>query len=154
MKTLSLFMQSSLQFQKDTQQVLLANQQSLHANAQSIAKLEVQVGQLATTLNEREKGKLPSQPVANPNGQCEIGSNSNQGQYHEQAKSIITLRSGKQIDNRIEVPGDESNSKAEDQDEAERHTHASKVQKLSDSPRATKVPPYVPKAPFPQRLTP
>ncbi|MGV7343219.1 hypothetical protein PJI17_31465, partial [Mycobacterium kansasii] len=109
--------------------------------AQSIAKLEVQVGQLATTLNEREKGKLPSQPVANPKGQYEIGSNSNQGQYHEQAKSITTLRSGKQIDNKIEMPGDESNSKTKDQDETERYTNASKVQKLFDSPRATNVPP-------------
>ncbi|TVU64925.1 hypothetical protein, partial [Cobetia crustatorum] len=107
--TLSLFMQSSLQFQKDTQQTLLANQQSLHANAQSIAKLEVQLGQLATALNEREKGKFPGQPVANPKGQYEIGSNSNQEQYHEQAKSIITLRSGKQIENNVEMPKEESN---------------------------------------------
>lgn len=147
-------MQSSLQFQKDTQQTLLANQQSLHANAQSITKLEVQFGQLATALNEREKGKFSGQPVANLKGQYEIGSNSNQGQYQEQAKSITTLRSGKQIDNRVEMPRDESNSKAKDQDKAERHTNASKVQKLSDSPRVADVPPYVPKAPFPQHLAP
>jgi uncharacterized coiled-coil protein SlyX len=35
---------------------------------QSIAKLEVQMGQMANTLNKREEGTLPSQPVANPNG--------------------------------------------------------------------------------------
>jgi hypothetical protein len=33
---------------------------------QAIAKMEVQMGQMANHLSEREKGKLPSQPVPNP----------------------------------------------------------------------------------------
>ena len=85
------------------------------------------MGQLATTLSEREKGKFPSQPVANPKGQYEIGSNSNQEQYHEQAKSIITLRSSKQIENKVEMLREESKSNSYDRNEAERHTSASKV---------------------------
>jgi hypothetical protein len=35
-------------------------------NTQAIAKLEMQMGQLANHLGERDKGKLPSQPVTNP----------------------------------------------------------------------------------------
>ena len=35
-------------------------------NTYAIAKLEMQKGQLANHLGERDKGKLPSQPVANP----------------------------------------------------------------------------------------
>ncbi|XP_058082476.1 uncharacterized protein LOC131230589 [Magnolia sinica] len=100
------------------------------------------------------EGKFPSQPVVNPKGQYEIGSNSNQEQYHEQAKSIITLRSGKQIENKVDMPREESKSNAEDQNEIERHTSASKVQQHSDSPGTTHVSSYVPKAPFPQRLAP
>jgi hypothetical protein len=35
-------------------------------NTQEIAKLEMQMCQLANHLGERDKGKLPSQPVSNP----------------------------------------------------------------------------------------
>jgi len=34
-------------------------------NTQAIAKLEVQMGQMANHLGEREKGKLPNQPMPN-----------------------------------------------------------------------------------------
>jgi len=34
--------------------------------SQAIAKLRVQMGQIANHMNEREKGKLPSQPIPNP----------------------------------------------------------------------------------------
>ena len=42
--------------------------QIVNSHSQSIAKLETEVGQMANTLNRREEGKLPSQPVANPKG--------------------------------------------------------------------------------------
>jgi hypothetical protein len=35
-------------------------------NTQAIAKMETQIGHIANHLGEREKGKLPSQPVPNP----------------------------------------------------------------------------------------
>jgi hypothetical protein len=44
-------------------------------NAQAIAKMEVQIGQIANHMGEREKGKLPSQPMPNPKLQC-IGESS------------------------------------------------------------------------------
>ncbi|KAM2478672.1 hypothetical protein PS1_002487 [Malus domestica] len=40
----------------------------------SIAKLEIQVGQLASAVNERQKHEFPSQPIANPKGAYEISS--------------------------------------------------------------------------------
>jgi hypothetical protein len=35
-------------------------------NTQAISKLEDQMGQMANHLGERERGKLPSQPVLDP----------------------------------------------------------------------------------------
>jgi hypothetical protein len=40
--------------------------QILNSHSQSIAKLEVQLGQLAKSFNEREIGKCSSPPVTNP----------------------------------------------------------------------------------------
>ncbi|XP_062166943.1 uncharacterized protein LOC133873227 [Alnus glutinosa] len=37
-----------------------------HHNFSAIAKMETQIGQIANHLGEREKGKLPSQPLPNP----------------------------------------------------------------------------------------
>jgi hypothetical protein len=56
-------------------------------NTQAISKLEIQVGQLANHLGERDKGKLPSQPVNNPKA-CTIENSSIQ----EHAHAIVTLR--------------------------------------------------------------
>jgi uncharacterized coiled-coil protein SlyX len=42
--------------------------QIVNSHSQSIAKLETQMGQIVNTLNRREEGKLPSQPVMNPKG--------------------------------------------------------------------------------------
>ena len=54
------------------------------------------MGQLANHLDERDKGKLPSQLVNNPKA-CSIGNSSNQ--KHVQA--IVTLRSGKRVNNQV-----------------------------------------------------
>jgi hypothetical protein len=59
-------------------------------NTQAIFKLEMEVGQLASHLGERDKGKLPSQSVNNPKA-CTIVNSSNQ----EHAHAIVTLRSGR-----------------------------------------------------------
>ena len=91
-----MLIQNTTQFQQDTQRNLQATQSTL----QAIDKLEMQMGQLATSLSEREKGKFPSQPIANPRGQSDIGASS----HHEQAKAITTLRSGKTIDNHVDDP--------------------------------------------------
>ncbi|KAI5669274.1 hypothetical protein M9H77_19127 [Catharanthus roseus] len=67
--------------------------QILDSHTQSIAKLETQIGQLANAISRREEGRLPSHPIENP-----------RTNYHEQAKAVITLRSGKEVDNKVGEP--------------------------------------------------
>ncbi|KAL5550681.1 hypothetical protein UlMin_000857 [Ulmus minor] len=86
------------------QQFIQSTQQVLHSNSQAISKLETQLGQLATAVGEREKGKFPSQPIPNPK---------------------------------------------------ESHKSQPENSKSNDSTKNDNQPlPYVPKAPFPQRLVP
>jgi hypothetical protein len=56
----------------------------------------MQMRQLANHLGERDKGKLPSQSVNNPKA-CNIENSSNQ----EHVQAIVTLRSGKRVDNQV-----------------------------------------------------
>jgi hypothetical protein len=84
------------EFMKMTGQSINDVRHSTMVNTQAISKLEIQVGQLASHLGERDKGKLPSQPMNNPKA-CTIGSVSTQ----EHAHAIVTLRSGKRVDNRV-----------------------------------------------------
>ncbi|KAL5543182.1 hypothetical protein UlMin_010892 [Ulmus minor] len=123
------------------QQFMQSTQQVLHSNSQAISKLETQLGQLATAVGEREKGKFPSQPIPNPKGQYQVGSSN----PNEEVKSITTLRSGKII------------VKPNHLLEFEKESHKSQPEnsKSNDSIKNDNQPlPYVPKAPFPQRLVP
>ena len=123
------------------QQFMQSTQQVLHSNSQAISKLETQLGQLATAVGEREKGKFPSQPIPNPKGQYQVGSSN----PNEEVKSITTLRSGKIIVKPNHLP------------EFEKESHKSQPEnsKSNDSTKNDNQPlPYVPKAPFPQRLVP
>jgi hypothetical protein len=58
--------------------------QLLHSHSQSITKLEFQIGQLANTLNQREEGKLLSQPMPNPKGLYMIDEHASSNSHHEQ----------------------------------------------------------------------
>ena len=69
-------------------------------NTQAITKIESQIEQIASHLGERENGKFPSQPVPNPKA-FTIGNSSNSLHEHEQVQSIVTLRSGRQVDNKV-----------------------------------------------------
>ncbi|KAL5578645.1 hypothetical protein UlMin_011087 [Ulmus minor] len=123
------------------QQFMQSTQQVLHSNSQAISKLETQLGQLATAVGEREKRKFPSQPIPNPKGQYQVGSSN----PNEEVKSITTLRSGKIIVKPNHLP------------EFEKESHKSQPEnsKSNDSTKNDNQPlPYVPKAPFPQRLVP
>jgi hypothetical protein len=64
------------EFMKITGQSISDMRHSTMVNIQAIAKLEIQMGQLANHLGERDKGKLPSQAVNNPKA-CSIGNSSN-----------------------------------------------------------------------------
>ena len=69
-------------------------------NTQAITKIESQIGQIVSHLGEREKGKFSSQPVPNPKA-FTIENSSNSSHGHEKVQSIVILRSGRQVDNKV-----------------------------------------------------
>ncbi|XP_058208166.1 uncharacterized protein LOC131321178 [Rhododendron vialii] len=72
---------------------------------QALNDIRNQMGKLTTSIGilQQEKGKLPTKPLANPQGQNVLGSSSMT--FPEQAKAIISLRSGKTVDNaQVEPP--------------------------------------------------
>jgi hypothetical protein len=79
-------------FMKMTSQSISDVRHSTMVNTQAITKLEMQMGQLANHLGERDKGKLPSQAVNNPKA-CSIENSSNQ----DHVQAIVTLRYGKRV---------------------------------------------------------
>jgi hypothetical protein len=86
-------------FMKMTGQSINDVRHSTMVNTQAISKLEIQMGQLANQLGERDKGKLPNQSLNNPKA-CSIRNSSNQ----EHVQAIVTLRSRKRVDNRVVDP--------------------------------------------------
>ena len=91
------------------------------------------MGQLASVVGEREKGKFLNQPIPNPKGQYEVGSSANP---KEEVKSVTTLRSGKVIDNHVHMPENEEQSQLESQNN-------------DSSKKKREEIPYAPKAPIP-----
>lgn len=72
---------------------------------QALNDMRSQMGKLTTVIGvlQQERGKLPTQPVANPQGQHFAQGSS--VPFPEQAKAIISLRSGKTVDNaQVEPP--------------------------------------------------
>jgi len=62
------------------------------------------MGQMANTINKREDGTLPSQPVANPKGHYMVEGGTS---HHQQVLAITTLRSGRRVDNHVQEKEDE-----------------------------------------------
>ena len=144
---------------QSTSQAIQEMKSSTHLNTQAISKLENQVGQLATQVGEREKGKFPSQPIPNPKGQYAINGSSSSTHAHEFVQSITTLRSGKQVDNQVKMPKVEDNENTVLEKKGVQSSHDDHKEKKGNS---TSIPikdlsspldrRFVPKAPFPQSL--
>ena len=81
-----------------SQTAFMQNQgQILSSHSQAISRLEMHISQLASSLSEKPKGTLPSQPLVNPK-------NSNQAYEIKdpsinQCNVVHTLQSGKKVDN-------------------------------------------------------
>ena len=85
-----------------------------------ITKLTSSIGNF-----QQEKGKLPSQPIQNPQGQNSVGSlGSSEGTF-EHCKVVTTLRSGKVVDKTIPIkePSQESHSELAREDEKSDTSH-------------------------------
>jgi uncharacterized coiled-coil protein SlyX len=118
---------------------------TVNSHSQSIAKLETQMGQMANTLNRREEGKLPSQPVVNPKGLYMVNATS----HLDQVQAITTLRSGKLVDNQVEEKKDEHTEVSET---LQRDKGKQVIKDTSSSADPNLETQYVPRAPFPERL--
>ncbi|XP_058216786.1 uncharacterized protein LOC131327658 [Rhododendron vialii] len=90
---------------EDTLQTFMQAQSNYNENnTQMMGELKNQMGKITTSIGllQQERGKFPTQPQANPQGQLLIGSSSIPPP--EQAQAIITLRSGKAVDNLVVNP--------------------------------------------------
>jgi hypothetical protein len=98
---------------------------------------------MANTLNRREEGKLPSQPVVNPKGLYMV----NEETSHQHVQSITTLRSGNLVDNQVGEKKDEHIKVPEtlQKDKGKQVINDTSADPSSETP-------YVPRAPFPERL--
>ena len=73
------------------------NKQAIDSLQVSVHKLETQVGQMASSMQSRNQGSLPSNTRTNP-------------RHNEQAKAISILRSGKVYDNKVRMPHSSSHN--------------------------------------------
>ena len=104
-----------------------------------ITKLTSSIGNL-----QQEKGKLPSQPIQNPQGQNSVGvSGPSEGTF-EHCKAVTTLRSGKVVDKTIQTkePTQESQSELVREDEVSDKPHVSNTNDINGEPEEDQVYPY------------
>jgi hypothetical protein len=122
----------------------------MQITGEAIANMEVQMGQMANHLNERERGKLPSQPVQNLKLQFMDESSSNITHMQKHVQSIVTLRSRRQVDNQVVlleenpfVPQGQESGNNEEKD-----AEPSKATPIIENPPRS----FVPKVPYSDRL--
>ena len=82
---------------------------------QKIDNLQYSITKINKLLEVQERGRLPSQTVPNPKGIHEVGSSNNSGM--DEVKAIITLRSGREVDQPMPKPVEESRKGKEVQSE-------------------------------------
>ena len=102
---------------------------------------------------QQEKGKLPSQPIQNPQGQNSVGvSGPSEGTF-EHCKVVTTLRSGKVVDKTIPTkePSQESQSESVSDDEVSDKPYVPRTNAIDGEPEEDKAT-HIPPAPYPHRL--
>ena len=82
---------------------------------QKIDNLQYSITKINKLLEVQERGRFPSQTLPNPKGIHEVGSSSNSGM--DEVKAIITLRSGKEVDQPMPKPIEDSKQGEELQSE-------------------------------------
>ena len=73
---------------------------------QKIDNLQYSITKINKLLEVQERGRFPSQTLPNPKGIHEVGTSNNSGM--DEVKAIITLRSGKEVDQPMPKPVEES----------------------------------------------
>ena len=103
---------------------------------QKIDNLQYSITRINKLLEVQERGRFPSQTLPNPKGIHEVGSSNNSGM--DEVKAIITLRSGKEVDQPMPKPIQETKKGEE--------MHSEHILLKEDSMKYS-IPP-----PFPQAL--
>ncbi|CAL9019018.1 unnamed protein product, partial [Prunus brigantina] len=134
--TVKMLAQNTVQFQQTTNS-------TLQQHSAALTKMETQLGQIADALSQREAGKFPSQPVILQRNQ-------------EQAKAVITLRSGKVINgvgNEVTNESDHVNAGPTQEKNEKSNDDPSNATFSYEAPSLHKAEkPYTPPIPFPGRL--
>ena len=73
---------------------------------QKIENLQYSITKINKLLEVQERGRFPSQTLPNPKGVHEVGSSSNSG--IDLVKAIITFRSGKEVEQPLPKPVEET----------------------------------------------
>jgi hypothetical protein len=97
---------------------------------------------MANTLNRREEGKLPSQPVMNPKGLYMVDEETSR----QHVQSITTLRSGKPVDNQV---GKKKEEHTEVPETLQKDKGKQVINETSTSADPSSETPSVPRATFP-----
>ena len=113
-----------------------------------ITKLTSSIGNL-----QQEKGKLPSQPIQNPQGQNSVGSSGSSEGTFEHCKAVTTLQSSKVVDKTIPTkePLQESQSESVRDDEVSDKPYVPNTNDIDGEPEKDKAT-HIPPAPYPHRL--
>jgi len=109
-------------------------------NSQTMADLKDALAKFTSALSFQEKGKFPSQPQQNPNGQYNTNASSSVSQHMDQVKSVITLRSGKVIEKPTLEPCEKDELIPEDKEGVESEHCKEKID-------------FPPASPFPHAMT-
>ena len=80
---------------------------------QKIDNLQSSITRITNMLEVQEKGRFPAQTQPNPRGVHEIGSASSPAPRMDEVKAIITLRSGRQVDQPVPKPVEETKEEKE-----------------------------------------
>ena len=102
---------------------------------------------------QQEKGKLPSQPIQNPQGQNSVVASGPSESTFEHCKAVTTLRSGKVVEKTIPTkePSQESQSESVRDDEVSDKPYVSNTNDIDGEPEKDKAT-HIPPAPYPHRL--
>ena len=80
---------------------------------QKIDNMQYSITRITNLLEVQEKGKFPAQTQPNPRGVYEIGYASNPAPRMDEVKAIISLRGGRQVDQLVPKPIEETKKEKE-----------------------------------------
>ncbi|XP_043716296.1 uncharacterized protein LOC122664515 [Telopea speciosissima] len=103
-------------------------------------------GQLVDAISRREEGQLPSQVVGNPNSQP------NNQVFHEQAKAVMTLRTGRVLGTAEQSSPAKNSKKDVNLEPSLEASQASKDHEIDQFGKDSNPDVYMPRAPFPSCL--